>query len=67
MISKKDRKEMLEDAASKVRRSNLSVGSEGSAKRPSFDEYLSFLEGVQKIFSPFKISTTPTATKFNRL
>ena len=33
----------------------------------SFDEYIKFLNYLQKIFGPFPVSTKITETKFNKL
>lgn len=67
MLSKEEKEEMLRDAKNKRRKRFFQIGRENKTPKTSFDEYLSFLDNVQKIFSPFKISTSPTITKFNRL
>jgi len=67
MLSKEEKKEMLEDAKSKKRRESFRAVKKYISDKCSIDEYLSFLKAVQKIFSPFKISTRPTITKFNKL
>jgi len=67
MLSPEEKREMLEDARSSRRRRDF---EQGHAKRPariSMDEYLSFLDNVQKIFSPFKISRDPTIAVCNKL
>jgi len=67
MLSKDEKREMLRDAKSKQRKKLFQIGRENKTPKTSFDEYISFLDSVQKIFSPFKISTNPTITKFNKL
>lgn len=67
MLSREEKREMLEDAHSEERRQSFRMGRPGGGDRISFDDYMSFLESVQKIFAPFKISTTPTITKLNKL
>lgn len=67
MLSKEERIEMLKDAKSKQRKKFFRIGQENKTVKTSLDEYLSFLDSAQKIFSPFKISTKPTLTKFNKL
>jgi len=67
MLSKEEKREMVKDAKSKHRKRLFQIGRENKTSKTSFDEYISFLDSVQKIFSPFKISTSPTLTKFNKL
>jgi len=38
-----------------------------SERKMSLDEYLLFLQDIQKIFKPFEISSRPTITKNNKL
>ena len=58
---------MLGDAKSKRRMESFHLGMKKKTAKISFDEYLSFLDSVQKIFSHFKTSTNPTLAKFNKL
>jgi len=68
MLSPEEKKEMLEDAKSVKRRNDFRIARQYDTERPfTFSEYISFLNGVQKVFGPFKISKKPTITKFNRL
>ena len=67
MLSKEEKREMIRDAKSKHRKRLFQIGRERKMPKVSFDEYLSFLDSVQKIFSPFKISNNPTLAKFNKL
>ena len=66
-LIKEEKKEMLTDARSKRRREFFQRGTEKKTTKISFDEYLSFLDSVQKIFSPFKTPADPTLAKFNKL
>lgn len=66
MLSEEEKREMLEDAKSAARREHFRTAKKDL--RPcTFDEYIEFLNSIQKIFGAFKISTTPTPTSFNRL
>lgn len=67
MLSREEKKEMLEDAKSKRRRELFRVGRKQDKPIASMDEYISFLDAVQKIFSPFKSSSRPTPTAHNKL
>lgn len=67
MLSREEKLEMLRDAKSKVRRSQFQKGRDIKPDKASLDDYLSFLDSVQKIFSPFRISIIPTIAKFNKL
>jgi hypothetical protein len=67
MLSREEKKEMLQDAKNKRRGKDFETAKSSKPQARSFDVYLAFLDSVQKIFSPFKASTRPTLTKFNRL
>lgn len=67
MLSKEEKKEMLMDAKSNRRRKFFQLGMENKPAKISLDEYLSFLDSVQEIFSPFKASNIATLEKFNKL
>lgn len=67
MLSKKEREEMLQDAKNNVRRQHFRIKREIHTQADSFDEYISFLNSVQEIFSPFTDYNHPTQTKFNKL
>jgi len=67
MLSREEKKEMLEDARSEIRRNNFREARENATEDMSLDEYLSFLDSVQKIFKPFTISRRTTPTEFNKL
>lgn len=67
MLSEKHKKEMLADARSKERAEAFRRGREQDSRRVSLDEYMMFLESVQKVFGPFPVSGKPTETGRNRL
>jgi len=67
MLGKEEKKEMLWDAKSRKRREQFCAVKKLKRDKFTIDGYLSFLNAIQKIFSPFKISTHPTITKFNKL
>lgn len=67
MLSKEEKMEMLNDAKSRCRRKLFQPGQVKHKAVASLDEYISFLDSVQRIFSPFKISFHPTITKINKL
>lgn len=67
MLSKEEKKEMLEDGRNRQRRDDFETAKNKKPAVKSFDTYLFFLDSIQKIFSPFKASTKPTAAKFNKL
>jgi len=54
MLTDTMKKEMLEDGLSKVRRADFAVGRELQCRsHMSIDEYIQFLNGIQKVFGPF--------------
>lgn len=67
MLSREEQKEMSEDARSKRRRDSFRAGRIKDKVLISLDEYISFLDSMQEIFSPFKISRHPTPTALNKL
>lgn len=67
MLSNEEKKEMLEDAKNKRRMEHFRSGKEKNFVTASLDIYVSFLDSIQRIFSPFKIPRHPTITKFNKL
>ena len=67
MLSKEEKLEMLEDARSEARRDHFRFAGRKVSNLSSFDEYLVFLNSVQKIFAPFNISRHPTVTRLNKL
>lgn len=67
MLSDEEKKEMLEDANNLKRREDFRFSRNYPDQQGSLQEYLLFLESVQKAFGPFPISTTPTNTRHNKL
>lgn len=67
MLSSEEKREMLDDARSASRRENFRVAHKIDNRSLSFDDFLLFLENIQKIFPPFKISRHITHTKLNKL
>ena len=67
MLSKEEKREMLQDALSASRRASFRKGKSTKDEPLSLDEYISFLDGVQKVFSSFKVSSRQTVTRKNRL
>lgn len=67
MLSREEKEEMLKDAKNHVRKRHFRTRVEKHASVDSFDEYISFLNGIQKIFSPFTNHNRPTETKLNKL
>lgn len=66
-LSNKEKEEMLEDAKNIERRMQFRLGKSKNRGLDSIDEYLLFLNSVQKVFAPIKIYNLPTPTKKNRL
>ena len=67
MLSNEEKREMLDDAKSALRRDNFRAANKIDKRPFSFDDFLLFLENIQKIFPPFKISRHITHTKLNKL
>jgi len=68
MLSNKEKEEMLEDAKSAERRARFRFAkSKNQNRNLTIDEYLLFLNNIQKIFTPFKILRSATSTKKNKL
>mgnify|MGYP001586515424 FL=1 len=67
MLSKEENKEMLEDSLSKSRRDDFRFASELRMNKCSIDDFLTFLNSVQEVFSSFKPSNKPVMTKLNKL
>lgn len=66
MLDDIEKQEMLEDAMSTKRRDDFRFSSDIPVNL-SFDEYLKFLDGLQKIFGPFPVSRKITKTEYNKL
>lgn len=66
MLSEEEKKEMLEDGLDQVRKKDFAF-SKNLEQSMTFDEYIGFLDGLQKVFGPFEISKKITETKLNLL
>ena len=66
MLSDIEKQEMLEDAMSIKRRDDFRFSANTPLKY-TFDEYLQFLDDLQKIFGPFPVSQKVTKTENNKL
>lgn len=67
MLSKREKREMLEDAKSMARRKDFRFVREKADYSISFEEYMRFLNEIQKAFAPLRAIKDITITKFNRL
>lgn len=67
MLSDEEKQEMIEDARSEVRREHFRATRRVGFTPESLDDYILFLNSIQKIFSAFKTNPYPTPTKLNRL
>jgi hypothetical protein len=67
MLSREEKKEMLEDAQDKRRRKDFDAAGDMKQANSSIDLYISFLNSVQRIFSSFRPSNNHTVAKFNKL
>jgi len=67
MLSKEERRELLEDGKSASRRADFRLARASFSKTDSIDEYFRFLQSMQDMFTAFEISTHPTITKLNKL
>lgn len=67
MLSSQEKKEMLGDGKSQSRRDHFRFARSKDNDNLSFDDYLTFLNQVQEIFSPFEVSRSVTPAKLNRL
>ena len=65
MLTKEEKKEMLEDAKNMSRRQDFRAL--GGKDFISFDQYIIFLNNIQEIFGTFEASRQPTKTSLNRL
>ncbi|OGI10282.1 MAG: hypothetical protein A3I68_07685 [Candidatus Melainabacteria bacterium RIFCSPLOWO2_02_FULL_35_15] len=66
MLDDIEKKELLEDASDLKRRDDFRFSSRIPVNL-SFDEYLKFIDDLQKIFGHFPVSTKITETRFNKL
>ncbi len=68
MMDERDRREFIEDGLSPKRRENFEAISLRIQPSPiSLEEYIHFLDGLQRIFPALPVSREKTVTKFNKL
>ena len=68
MLTEEEKREMLEDAADLDRREDFrKIRNTQGNYIPSLDEYIQFLDHLQEIFGPFKVSKKIMNTRFNKL
>ena len=66
MLTPEEKKEMLEDGLSAARRASFRVGRRFHNKI-TFDEYLVFLNDMQRCFRKIQPSNNATITELNKL
>ena len=66
MLSDEEKKEMLEDGLSPSRRKDFRLCNE-LKPNITLDDYVKFLDDVQKVFGQFKISQKITRCDLNKL
>lgn len=67
-LSEEEKRELLEDAQSGERREAFRKAKEMNYKGSrSLDDYIQFLDGIQKVFGPFPAKNKITITQFNKL
>ncbi|MFO7754139.1 MAG: hypothetical protein R6V41_13555 [Desulfobacteraceae bacterium] len=68
MLTEEEKREMLEDAADPARREDFrALRRSAGSGIPSLDEYIRFLDDLQEIFGPFKVSKKIMKTSRNKL
>lgn len=67
MLSDEEKREMIEDAKDDRRREHFRAARKVKYESESLDDYILFLNSLQKIFSPFVITHRPTQTRLNKL
>ena len=67
MLTKEEKEELLLDGRSAKRRDEFSRAREALKAGRPLDEYVSFLDAVQKVFRPPEVSRKETSAKLNRL
>jgi len=69
MLSKEEKKELIQDGQSPKRREEFSQAKKIASKNfpSSLDDYLKFLKSVQNIFPPPPASCKKTITRLNLL
>jgi hypothetical protein len=67
-MNERDKREFVEDGLSPKRKEHFEAAS--LKIRPSLmslDEYIHFLDDLQRVFPPLPVSREKTVTKFNKL
>ena len=68
MLSEDEKREMLEDAQNPLRKEMFARSRDINVKSGhSLDEYIRFLNGIQKVFGSFKIRREKSVTGNNKL
>ena len=67
MLSEEEKMEMLADANNESRRDSFRFSRKNNTSVMSFDEYLTFLDDVQKALCPSKNLGGITLTELNKL
>ncbi len=67
MLTEIEKKEIKIDAESKKRREDFQKGKSFSLSPRSFDEYIKFLDSLQKIYPSPDVAPDKTITRFNKL
>ncbi|MBI3309096.1 MAG: hypothetical protein HYZ79_06955 [Candidatus Melainabacteria bacterium] len=66
MLSDEEKSEFIKDGLSSSRRKDFSMGNDFKLNL-SLDEYMNYLDDIQKIFGEFKISQKITKCDLNKL
>lgn len=67
MLNAKEKREMLEDAGNRERRTHFSRAHQDKNGSGNLDDFLCYMKGVQSVFPPAEISRKKTLTQFNKL
>ncbi len=67
MLSEEEKKEMLEDACSLKRREDFRRIKAIKTPPESFDEFLKYLAGAQRVFGDFPVSRRQVITQGNKI
>ena len=67
MLSEQEKKELLEDGLSQKRRAAFLNHPANEVASRSLDEFVRYLDSVQKIFEPFSVSKRKIITQQNKL
>ena len=67
MLSRQEKEEMLADARDTKRRDDFRRCRRLNSRPLSFEEYLKFLNDIQRLFAPFALCRRPMITVKNKL